>query len=145
KNGDTIGPRFACGFSAMVNLNDAGQAVFDALGPEHHPAWTPNTPFTISTEIHQATGSRLLDFFASNTGTSGATEPVWPTSPGQQVVDGTITWVGAFADCDEDDHGIVRFTSGTGNELLVAQGSTVGTPASTVSGFGSDDDSAATN
>ncbi|HEX4439517.1 MAG TPA: putative Ig domain-containing protein [Thermoanaerobaculia bacterium] len=43
--------------------------------------------------------------------------------------------------CDEDNHGIVRFTpGGTGNELLVQQGSTIGTPSSTVIGFGLDDD-----
>jgi len=46
--------------------------------------------------------------------------------------------------CDEDNHGIVRFTTGPGNELLVQQGSTIGTPSSTVIGFGLDDNSGGT-
>jgi hypothetical protein len=80
----TIGGRGVCGLSAMVNVNDAGQVVFDTYvnGPN------PNT-------------------------------------------------------CDENNHGIVRFTGGTGNELLVQQGSTIGTPSATVIGFGKDDHSVA--
>lgn len=47
--------------------------------------------------------------------------------------------------CDENDHGLVRFTpGGTGNQLLVQQGSSVGTPAATVVGFGKDDNAGVT-
>jgi hypothetical protein len=143
KNGDTIGGRFACGYSAMVNLNDAGQVVFDAYAPQHNPTWTANTTFANGDRVYP-TGSKLLVFQAGSAGTSGATEPTWPTTPGLTVADGGITWTGSFADCDEDDHGIVRFTQGPGNQLLVQQGSTVGVPSSTVIGFGRDDDTQTT-
>jgi len=59
---------------------------------------------------------------------------------GQVVFDAYAPHPQPFS-CDEDNHGIVRFTSGTGNELLVQQGSTIGTPSATVIGFGLDDNS----
>ena len=71
-------------------------------------------------------------------GTTGATEPVWPTSPNQSVVDGTVTWGASVEDCDENDHSLVLNTGGV-NSVLVAQGSSLG--GSTVIGFGKDDDS----
>ena len=79
--GTTIGTRTFCGLSAMVNINDAGQVLFD-------------------------------------------------------------TYTAFPSGCDEDNHGLVRFTpGGTGNQLLVQQGASVGTPAATVIGFGLDDNS----
>jgi hypothetical protein len=48
--------------------------------------------------------------------------------------------VGGFNGCDEDNHGLVRFTTGPGNELLVQQGDSIGTPAANVVGFGKDTD-----
>jgi hypothetical protein len=33
-----------------------------------------------------------LAYFASAAGTSGTTEPAWPTTPGATVTDGTLTW-----------------------------------------------------
>jgi hypothetical protein len=137
-NGDTIGGRGVCGHSAMVSMNDAGQLVFDALGRQHLATWAPTTAFTSGTRVYPTVANGFR-FTANNNGTSGAVEPVWPTSPGRTVVDGTITWTGSVQGCDENDHGLVRFTTGPGNELLVGQGSSVG--GSTVIGFGSDNDS----
>jgi hypothetical protein len=85
QTGTTIGGRNICGMSSMVNLNDAGQVVFDT----YVPGSNPNS-------------------------------------------------------CDENNHGIVRFTpGGPGNQLLVQQGSSIGTPSSAVIGFGNDDNSGA--
>ena len=122
----------------MVSMNDAGQLVFDALGRQHLATWAAVTAFTSGTRIYPTVANGFR-FTANNNGTSGAVEPVWPTSPGRTVVDGTITWTGSVQGCDENDHGLVRFTTGPGNELLVGQGSSVG--GSTVIGFGSDNDS----
>ncbi len=44
--------------------------------------------------------------------------------------------------CDENNHSLIRFTSGPGNELLVEQGSSVG--GATVVGFGLDNNSGTT-
>ncbi len=141
-NRDTIGSRGVCGHSTMVGMNDAGQIVFDALGHQHLATWTAVTAFTSGTRVYPTVPSGFR-FDAQNNGTTGAVEPVWPTSPGQTVVDGTVTWKANVEECDENDHGLVRFTTGPGNQIMVALGSTVGTPSATVIGFGSDDDSQA--
>lgn len=139
-NGTTIGGRPICGFSAMTAINAAGQVLSDGYGREHQATWSPNTVFAQGVTVYP-TVQNGLSFFVNNVGggTSGATEPVWPTSPGVTVVDNTITWRGQIEECDENDHSLIRFTTGPGNELLVGQGSSVG--GSTVIGFGIDDDS----
>jgi hypothetical protein len=126
-----------CGFSAMTAMNDAGQVVFDGYGREHGAVWTPNTVIPASFFIMYPTVDNNIEFTSGTGGTTGATEPVWPTSPGQTVTDGTVTWTGEVERCDESDHSLVLNTGGV-NSLLVAQGSAVG--GSTVIGFGKDDD-----
>lgn len=56
--------------------------------------WAPTTNYNINNKV-SATSSSLagLVFEASNGGTSGPTEPEWPTVVGGTVVDGDITWV----------------------------------------------------
>lgn len=132
-SGSNIGGRHMCGFSAMVAMNDAGQVLFDGYLREHQEVWQPNHAFPAN-ETYPTVENGLV--FIGGGGTSGATEPTWPTTPGETVTDGTITWTGQFEDCDENDHSLVLNTGGV-NSLLVAQGSSVG--GSTVIGFGSDD------
>jgi len=136
-NGATVGGRHICGFSAMTGMNDAGQVLSDGYGRDHELIWAPNTAFSLGTRVYSTVPNGRV--FTSTGGTSGAVEPVWPLTPGQTVADGTITWSTRSENCDEDDHSLIRFTTGPGNELLVGQGSSVG--GSTVIGFGSDDDS----
>jgi hypothetical protein len=114
-------------------MNDAGQVVFDGYGREHGAVWTPNTVIPASFFIMYPTVDNNIEFTSGTGGTTGATEPVWPTSPGQTVTDGTVTWTGEVERCDESDHSLVLNTGGV-NSLLVAQGSAVG--GSTVIGFG---------
>lgn len=53
--------------------------------------WTGATVYpTVSLTKPTVSNSR---YYSTTTGgTSGATEPVWPTTPGATIVDGTITW-----------------------------------------------------
>ena len=135
-SGSTIGGRVACGFSAMTAINDAGQILADGYGREHQEVWQPNHIFPAN-QTYPTVPNGFV-FQGTPGGTSGAVEPAWPTSPGETVTDGTITWTAVVQDCDEDDHGLILNTGGV-NSLLVGQGSSVG--GSTVIGFGSDDDS----
>jgi hypothetical protein len=51
--------------------------------------WTPNTAFPIGARIADSNGNTEK---AVTGGTSGATQPVWPTTLQNQVVDGGVTW-----------------------------------------------------
>jgi hypothetical protein len=68
----------------------------------------------------------------------GLSAMVGINASGQVVFDTLSGLVRGGIDCDENNHGLVRFTSGPGNELLVQQGDSIGTPAATVVGFGKD-------
>lgn len=134
----TIGGRGVCGFSAMVGMNDAGQVLYDGYTTSN-PLWQANHAFAVNSRIMPTSGIGV-QFFSAAGGTSGATEPVWPQSVGATVTDGTITWTAQptnFPGCGEDRHGIYRWTSGPGNQLLIALGTDVG-GGTTVVGFGND-------
>jgi hypothetical protein len=128
----------------MVGMNDAGQVVMDGYTPRPGGGWQASHAYLINNVVVSVPPNGL-SYRAQNGGTSGASQPAFPTSIGATVVDGTITWLTQRASfpvgCDEDNHSLIRFTSGPGNELLVAQGSSVG--GSTVVGFGNDDNSGA--
>jgi hypothetical protein len=74
-------------------------------------------------------GGRTVCGFSAMVGINGA---------GQVVFDTLSGLLSTNNECDENNHGLVRFTSGPGNELLVQVGDSIGTPAATVVGFGKD-------
>jgi hypothetical protein len=120
-SGDIAGGRFLCGFSSLVAINDAGQIVADAYGIFGNE-WQPSTAYPLNTIIMPVTqnGRRYRAIAA---GTTGAAEPTWPTAIGATVVDGTITWrMEEAGSCDDTDHALIRYTPGTGTELLVEPG-----------------------
>lgn len=62
------------------------------------PAWVALTPYTAGNQRRPTVrnGKR----YTATTGTSGASEPVWPTTIGATVADGTVTWTCASADAN---------------------------------------------
>jgi hypothetical protein len=54
-----------------------------------HTVWQPNTLFAAGAVIADANGNTEK---AVNGGTSGATQPSWPTQLGNQIGDGTVLW-----------------------------------------------------
>jgi hypothetical protein len=58
--------------------------------------WTPLTSVSLNAYRYPKRPNGKA-YKAAIAGTTGATEPVWPTTVGQTVVDGTVTWI-----CDTD-------------------------------------------
>ena len=139
-SGETAGGRFLCGFSSLVAINDAGQILADAYGASG-TRWQPSTAYPLNTAVVPVTanGRRYRAVIA---GTSGATEPAWPTGTGAEVVDGTVTWrMFDAVSCNDTDHALIRYTPGVGTELLVEPGTSIGGANVTTLGCTSCDDS----
>jgi hypothetical protein len=136
KSGDIIGGRFTCGFSTMVaiNNNGAGQVLTDGVGVYNATFWQANHAYALNERVVPTTGGPLM-FKVTVAGNSGATEPTWPTAL-TSVSDGSVTWKGQQATCDEELHGLVRVTLPATKTLLVAVGSSFA--GSTVTEFGGD-------
>jgi hypothetical protein len=133
----TVGGRTMCGFSAMVGTNDVGQVLYDAYAPIVYAAWQASHSYSPSSIILPTVPNGFAFISSSASGVSGAIEPVWPTTAGATIADGTVVWTARVRGCNEDLHGITRFTAGPGNELLMAVGTDAGGGV-TVVGFGND-------
>lgn len=78
--------------------------------------WTANTPFGLNAGQGKAVKVASLKkvFLATTEGTSGATEPVWPTDGVSTVADGTIVWKELIFDFIDVSRGTVdRATCGS--------------------------------
>lgn len=60
--------------------------------PTHANAWADSHANAVGDIVKRITGSGIYWFKATVAGTTGATEPTWPTTLGGTVVDGTVTW-----------------------------------------------------
>ncbi len=133
------------GWAEFMAMNDSGVAAFRA-GLAGYIFNDGNEDEGESGIITAGPGAGAVTrIAATNTtiggrGVCGFSAMVAINNAGQVVFDTYPTDATAPPRCDENDHGIVRFTpGGTGNQLLVEQGSAIGTPAATVIGFGLDD------
>jgi hypothetical protein len=61
-------------------------------------AWAATTAYTAGDQRKPTTPNGYR--YTATTGTSDASEPTWPTTLGDTVVDGTVTWTCAVADAD---------------------------------------------
>ena len=136
RTGQVIGGLQVWGISPMVAINNAGQVLFDGYGQflrAGEATWQPNTAYPSGRYVLPTAGG-VLEFFAGAACTSGAVEPTWPTRTGLTVADGTCTWSNRLIDGDEQNHNLIRFTPGPGNEFLFGTGTDVG--GATVTTFG---------
>lgn len=84
--------------SASVGVNGK-----TALSPEFVMAnllattWQPNTAYSLFQYVQPTDPNGML-YRVTQEGTSGSTEPEWPTVEGQTKTDGTVRWVAASAD-----------------------------------------------
>jgi hypothetical protein len=89
---------------ATGNGYTQGGAALDGRAAAYHPAaswpdtWAASAAYAVGAVVRPASSPVLL-YRCSAAGTSGATAPAWPQSPGLTVTDGSVTWdaVGAGA------------------------------------------------
>jgi hypothetical protein len=136
--GERNGSRYVCGFQTLVAINDAGNVLYDAVA-ESDPLtlWQPAHDYAVGEFVIPTVGPNYVVYeVTTDGGSSSGSEPLWPTRPNNTIVDGGITWTAREPDCNEDAHGLVRFTPPSTKTLLLAVGSSIAT--STVTEFGGD-------
>ena len=75
--------------TAASNLNQVMETITNQYSK--FPHWRPATTYASGAIVLPTTPSRTgLLYITSSSGTSGATEPIWPTSSATPVVDGTV-------------------------------------------------------
>lgn len=72
---------------------DLRVVAFEAFTPSDPPAWTASTAYSVGAFVKPTnTAANPYLFEATTAGTSGATEPTWPTSLGATVTSGTAVF-----------------------------------------------------
>ena len=77
-------------------------------------AWAASTAYSLGAAVRPTTRNTFA-YEVTTAGTSGASQPTWPTTPGNTVVNGTVTWtcrtnraLAVAAMAPADDGGEVR-------------------------------------
>ena len=56
------------------------------------PAWVAGTAYSLTAPVRPMVDRNGFTYECTTAGTSGENEPVWPTTDGQTVTDGTAVW-----------------------------------------------------
>lgn len=90
----TIAPALLTGDVVVVDAGNTSQMEKVTVVATSLPTirWTPGTKFAIGQQILPSVDNGFV-FVCQVAGTTGATEPVWPTSILGTVVDGGVTWI----------------------------------------------------
>jgi hypothetical protein len=134
------------GWSEFIAANGSGQAAFRAaLGGylmNDRDDEGESGIFTAGPGAGALTRIAVTNTTIGTRPTCGFGAMVGMNDAGQVLFDGLSgLFNGNPGSCGEDNHSLIRFSTGPGNEILVQQGDSVGSPAATVIGFGQDDNS----
>lgn len=86
---DILGIVIASGFIIAYAAMAAGWSTTLTLTPE---AWIASTAYTAGELVVKTGLLSEFQYYCTTAGTSGSTEPAWPTTVGSTVTDGSITW-----------------------------------------------------
>jgi len=59
---------------------------------ENYTTWQPSTAYSAGALVKPTAGSNSFFYECTTAGTSGTTEPTWPTTDGATVTNGTVVW-----------------------------------------------------
>ena len=75
----------------VLDIRGDSKRGFGLYAAELTPAWSPTTAYTVGDYVRPTTSNKIR-YRCANNGTSGASEPVWPTNGGGVVGDNGMTW-----------------------------------------------------
>ena len=118
---------FASNTSGAINNAGTGTVIKNNYGynpvgvsvitlPAYPPAWAASTAYVLGDFVEPTTHNGYK-YECTTAGTSGSSEPSWPTTPGDTVTDGTVTWT-----CRAY---IYTYTAGASPETVYITGGTV--------------------
>ncbi|UKL29996.1 right-handed parallel beta-helix repeat-containing protein [Bacillus phage PK1] len=82
-----------------VEINGFKYGIFQ--DGSRYTVWASNFAYTVGYYIRPSVSNGKI-YKCTTAGTSGSTEPIWPTTPGGTVTDGTIVWQEAGAETQFD-------------------------------------------
>lgn len=107
---------------SSVALNDGNSVTFTKVFPgtacgaefQNAPIWTASTAFGTSRIVEPVGTANLgLLFQATTGGTTGATQPAWPTTVGSTVADNTVVWTAiAFPPIAREHRTLTAYATG---------------------------------
>jgi len=89
---------------------------FNAVNPY---AWIASTAYVLDATTRPMVDRNGFTYVCTSAGTSGANEPVWPTTAGQTVSDGSVVWRAESCVC-------VANAALTASDFIKSDGSTSG-------------------
>ncbi|WAR42944.1 LamG domain-containing protein [Methylomonas rapida] len=92
-DGALSGRKVFTGASFTVDIKTPEKAHYLTVKPDVGAAWKASTAYALNGKTFPTDPiTKPYYYTATVAGTSGTTEPNWPTTPGQTVTDGTVTW-----------------------------------------------------
>lgn len=80
----------------LAVCTDQPASFFEAVNPS---AWVASTAYIIDATARPSVDRNGFTYVCTQAGTSGASEPVWPTMDGGTVMDGTAIWTARVCKC----------------------------------------------
>ncbi|MCX5816158.1 MAG: hypothetical protein NTX75_07945 [Proteobacteria bacterium] len=66
--------------------------VFGNVSLDYDMSWSKSTAYSVGTVVYPPTTANGHHYICTTAGTSGSTEPAWPTGSGATRTDGTVVW-----------------------------------------------------
>jgi len=95
-----------CGLGTPTAWNNANARIGVGDGDEGAPTWAASTAYAVGDKVVPTTKNGNI-YECTTAGTSGTTEPTWPTTEGATVTDGSVVWTCRSGTPDPDQTGLI--------------------------------------
>lgn len=95
---------------ARVGGNALNFCTHSRFGDRRAIQWEASTEYALGQIVKPSSGINNLRFVVTTAGTTGSSEPTWPTTVGGTVTDGTVTWTAEVSPGCKYNLNVVRYT-----------------------------------